>query len=94
MAKYKDELLYADPNTTRDMIYCWNRGFYYYPVIIPVYKFERLKKAPKVSKVRIEWRAGRDSGQGDVIYNQNQELYDVIYRLYIHKAKQLRSKQV
>ena len=45
-----------------------------------------------VPKVKIEWKSGKESGQGEFTYDQNQELYDVIYMLYIHKAKQLRDK--
>jgi len=88
MGKYKDEFLYCDPNTTIDMVYCWNRGFYYYPILVP----NQTVSMRYVPKVKIEWKSGKESGQGEFTYDQNQELYDVIYRLYIHKAKQLRDK--
>jgi hypothetical protein len=86
--KYKDRFLYEDPYVLEAIIYCWDKGFTYYPAVLPNQAIA-LKFIPKV---KIGWSAGKESGVGEFIYDQNQEMYDKIYDLYVHKYEQLTRK--
>lgn len=86
--KYKDPMMYDDFEVLKSVQYCWNRGIYFYPVVIPN-QAVALKFIPKV---KIGWKDGQKTGVGKFEYDQNQELYDKMYELYVHKHKQLLAK--
>ena len=66
--------------------FCWDLGVYFYPVVISG-QSSSLKVVPKV---KIAFKQGsKDPVEGKLEYNQNDELYDKIRELYLHKYNQL-----
>lgn len=83
---YKDPFMYDDFEVLKSVKACWDRGIYFYPVVMP------NQGGMANPKVKIGWKDGSKTGVGKFEYKQNQELYDKMYELYIHKHKQFKDK--
>ena len=67
-----------DPDLIEAIRYCWNKKMYYYPVIVKGLS----------PKVKIEYKNGSSIQTGEMIYDQEDELYEKIRELYLHKYRQ------
>jgi hypothetical protein len=83
---YKDPFMYDDFEVLKSVKACWDRGIYFYPEVMP------NQGGMTNPKVKIGWKDGSKTGVGKFEYKQNQELYDKMYELYIHKHKQFKDK--
>lgn len=83
---YKDPFMYDDFEVLKAVKACWDRGIYFYPVVMP-----NQGGFPRPT-VKIGWKNGHKSGVGKFEYKQNQELYDKMYELYLHKHEQFKDK--
>ncbi len=85
MKKFKSNIEHNDFDVLAAIKYCWDRGIYFYPVVIPNQE-KSLKFTPKC---RIEFRHTGKTKVGDLEYQQGTELYDKIRELYLHKHHQM-----
>lgn len=83
---YKDPFMYDDFEVLKAVKECWDRGIYFYPEVMP------RQGGLSSPKVKIGWKDGHKSGVGKFEYKQNQELYDKMYELYLHKYEQFKDK--
>lgn len=79
--RYKDKYLYDDFDVILAIKWCWDRGIYFYPVVIP----NQAISSKFIPKVRIELKVGGKIVTGKEEYSQKEELYDKIRELYMHK---------
>ena len=83
---YEDPFMYDDFEVLKAVKECWSIGIYFYPVVMP------NQGGMTSPKVKIGWKDGHKSGVGKFEYKQNQELYDKMYELYLHKYEQFKDK--
>ena len=84
--KYVDQFMYDDFEVLKAVKECWDRGIYFYPEVSP------NQGGLSNPTVKIGWKNGHKSGVGQFEYKQNQELYDKMYELYLHKYEQFKDK--
>jgi hypothetical protein len=86
--KYKSKHLHDDFEVIRAIKYCFDRGIYFTPKVIPG-QTHAMKFVPKVNITRVI--AGVET-TGKVEYDQGDELYDIICDLYMHRYSQMNEK--
>tara|TARA_R110002167_G_C12687604_1_gene652086 strand:+ start:1711 stop:1983 length:273 start_codon:yes stop_codon:yes gene_type:complete len=87
--KYKVKYLHDDPEVCKARSFCWDRKIYFYPLVIKG-QSTSMKITPKV---KIGFHTPTEMNQGDIIWEQNDEMYDKIIELYLYKYNNMNKNQ-
>jgi len=86
--KYQPEYFGDEFELLKAIKFCYDKGVLFYPIVVEG-QTTALKFMPKVN---IVMKQGDKYKRGSVEYAQNDELYDKIRQLYVHKYEQLNKK--